>query len=351
MDTVLGLGACAVTTFCLSFMYVPVRKYNTGDGVFVHWILSLGIFVSGMLMNGAMAFPQIQPLAMLGGCCFAMANLVAMPIFKVIGLGMGNLLWGFVNCLVGWATAQFGLFGLKKHDKNNPWLNYPGVILVLLGGALFAFVKPSTHEPEDSSRKVHPKRGSLNYDEDEIPKFNGYRIEEGETKPPSSLDAGMKARIIAVVASLLCGLSYGVQFVPAIYIQENPGKFKNAEADTVYYAFSHFSGVFLTANLNFLVYAVYKGNKPVVNPEVILPAFMGGVIWAIGQLAWFFANDLLSQAISFPLNTMMPGVCCALWSVFYFKEITGRKNLMLLWLAIGITCLGAVLVGMSKAFV
>lgn len=45
------------------------------SGVFVHWILCLGIFVAGMLMNGAMAFPQIQPLAMIGGCCFAMGKL------------------------------------------------------------------------------------------------------------------------------------------------------------------------------------------------------------------------------------------------------------------------------------
>lgn len=46
---------------------------------------------------------------------------------------------------------------------------------------------------------------------------------------------------------------------------------------------------------------------------------------------------------------MMPGVVAALWSVFYFKEIEGDRNLRLLSLAVLITIAGAAAVGISKS--
>jgi glucose uptake protein GlcU len=55
----------------------------------------------------------------------------------------------------------------------------------------------------------------------------------------------------------------------------------------------------------------------------------------------------LSQSITFPLNTMLPGVCAALWSVFYFREIEGRANFRILAISVAITVAGAVLVGVS----
>ncbi|KHN76488.1 Transmembrane protein -like protein [Toxocara canis] len=72
-------------------------------------------------------------------------------------------------------------------------------------------------------------------------------------------------------------------------------------------------------------------------------------MWAIAQTAWFVANDRLSQAVTFPIISMVPGVCAALWSVFYFHEIEGSQNLRILTTAISITMLGAVLVGVSKS--
>ncbi|KAK6027276.1 hypothetical protein OSTOST_06691, partial [Ostertagia ostertagi] len=61
----------------------------------------------------------------------------------------------------------------------------------------------------------------------------------------------------------------------------------------------------------------------------------------------FVANDNLSQSVTFPIISMVPGVCAAMWSVFYFKEITGHRNLRILSIAICTTLTGAVLVGIS----
>lgn len=74
----------------------------------------------------------------------------------------------------------------------------------------------------------------------------------------------------------------------------------------------------------------------------------GGVLWATAMLAWFVANDKLSQAVTYPINGMVPGVVATLYSVFYFKEITGKRNFQILGLAIAITLIGAGMVGLSK---
>jgi len=46
---------------------------------------------------------------------------------------MGILIWGVVNCVTGWASGRFGLFGIKASIPANPILNYIGLCLVIIG--------------------------------------------------------------------------------------------------------------------------------------------------------------------------------------------------------------------------
>ncbi|KAI1712913.1 transmembrane family of transporters domain-containing protein [Ditylenchus destructor] len=316
MELLVGFAGCLVTAICFSSMYVPIRNYNTGDGVFAHWMLCLGIFLSGFVINWINGLPQLQPLAMLGGTFFAICNVVALPIYDVLGLGVANLILGIVGCVAGWSAGNFGLFGLKRNENNHPFLNYFGVILVCIGGVIFSFVKPTKPDTKDG------------YEKKPIP---------------------LQKRIIAIVVCLITGLANGFQFVPVIYIQDHKDRFKNAEDDGISYVFSQYCGAFLTSCVFFIAYTIYKKNEPYVNPKLIVPSLLGGVIWSIGQLAWFIANDKLSQSISFPINAMMPGVFAALWSIFYYREIKGRRNMIILTVAILITSTGACLVGLSKS--
>lgn len=68
--------------------------------------------------------------------CNVSGNATAIPIISMIGLGMGVLLWGVTNCVCGWASSRYGLFGLKKEVPNNVLLNYIGLGLVILGFVL-----------------------------------------------------------------------------------------------------------------------------------------------------------------------------------------------------------------------
>jgi len=69
------------------------------------------------------------------------------------------------------------------------------------------------------------------------------------------------------------------------------------------YVFAHFTGIFVTSTVYMLIYSAAMLNKPRIYPEVILPGFASGVMWAVADISWFIANDILSQPISFPIIT------------------------------------------------
>ena len=91
------------------------------------------IMAIGIAVNAYKDFPQFQPLAMVGGLMWTVGNLTAVPIINMIGLGMGILVWGTVNCVVGWACGRFGLFGTKATIPSSPVINYLGLIMVVIG--------------------------------------------------------------------------------------------------------------------------------------------------------------------------------------------------------------------------
>lgn len=73
-----------------------------------------------------------------------------------------------------------------------------------------------------------------------------------------------------------------------------------------------------------------------------------GCLWAVAQTSFFVANQHLSQTVTFPIISQMPGCIAAAWSIFYYREIRGKKNFILLGAAMSITITGATLVGLSK---
>uniref|UniRef100_A0A0K0F820 Transmembrane protein 144 homolog (inferred by orthology to a C. elegans protein) n=1 Tax=Strongyloides venezuelensis TaxID=75913 RepID=A0A0K0F820_STRVS len=344
MSTVLGLLACAISSLLFGSMFVPIKKYNPGDGVFVQWVMGLTIMFIGVVMNFINNFPPFEPLAMIGGFFWAVGNLTAIPIINMIGVGLGMLVWGTVNCTVGWACGRFGLFDTIPSVPKSPIINYIGLIFVIMGGILFSRVKSSTIQRSDSQESFGPV--------DEVDEESSILNRENNVNGTEviNIDSTKYKKEIAIFLSICAGLCYGLTFLPVVYIQSHPKKYPEAPKDAIAFAFSHYTGIFVTTTVFMVIYCIYKKNKPEINNEIILPAIITGIIWSIAQLSWFVANDALSQAITFPIISMVPGICAALWGVFYFREITGKDNLKLLALAIGITSFGAILVGISKDF-
>jgi glucose uptake protein GlcU len=348
-----------ITTFaaCLLFgsQYVVLKDREIGDGLFYQWVVSCAILACGIIVNAIAKFPTFYPLAMLGGCLWASGNIVTVPMFHFLGVAPSFLIWTSVQMIIGWASGRFGWFGTTPQEPASDVLNYIGLALSIIGGIFFIFLENTKHSQEESRRitpvppagseKAASSEPSSAYSSSADVDHGSGNTDKMEEFLPS-IPRNVK-RALGLLLALYAGTVYGFMFVPVTYIQNN---YANATQEGIPYAFSYYSGVFLAATFFFLVYCVYRwfrGCPPWAARELILPSFIGGAMWGVAQACWLYANAVLEVSITTPIMTRLPGVITALWGVFLFREIRGRKNYIILVSGTIIVVIGSIFTGLS----
>ncbi|XP_044156016.1 transmembrane protein 144 [Bufo gargarizans] len=337
----LGFASSVISVVLFGSNFVPIKKFDTGDGMFFQWILCASIWIVSLVVNIVLRSPKFWPVAMVGGFVWATGNITVVPIVKTIGLGLGLLLWASSNLLTGWASSRFGMFGINPEEVERPYLNYAGAGLSALSAIIFLFVKTEVKSVTSESETTPLLRNSIN------------------TQEPAGIDESwvdklspLQKRIIGSVLAVGAGVLYGSSFVPVLYIKDhstnNESIYAGSSQFDLDYVFAHFSGIFLTSTVYFLIYCAVMKNQPKVYPKAILPGFISGILWAIATCCWFLANNYLSAVVSFPIITAGPGLIAALWGVLVFKEIRGMRNYLLLILAFCIVLTGSLLTAFSK---
>ncbi|GMT00164.1 hypothetical protein PENTCL1PPCAC_22338, partial [Pristionchus entomophagus] len=322
----IGVPAALGASVLFGSVFVPIKRAPTGDGFFAQLMMCLGGLVTAILINGISNFPPIYPLAMLGGVIWCIGNAFAIKIMNVLGMALGVLIWNTTSCLTGWAVARFGLFGIRAMYPASNLLNAAGVFLLIVGGVLYLFIKSEvTCEKNEDVEK--PKKME---DEEELED-----------------DVPFATRIVAIIAALVSGTFYGSMSTPITYIQQNSIFFSNAPVEGLPYVLSFFCGIIITSVVIFLIYTI-RVRQPFIEGAVVVPALCSGAIFAMAMALFLTAIEHLSQTIAYPLCAMLPGLVCSAWSVLYFKEITGSRNIAFLVVAYGITLAGVVLVALSK---
>ncbi|XP_028416543.1 transmembrane protein 144-like [Dendronephthya gigantea] len=347
-----GYIGASVAILMFGSNFVPVKKITTGDGVFFQWIVCLGIWILGLfvhLYNGDER--KFFPLVMVGGAIWCTGNMCVVPVIKTIGLAMGLLIWGTLNLIAGWATGRFGTFGLIcEQPVQHSAMNYIGVMLAMISLGMFIFIKSEdpTENIASANTSFSNSRGDNNLVQDDDDEENVYLLAGVKQDSDSSwVDHFSKnqKRFIGIFLSVVSGILYGISFVPVYIIQKNN---EDAPDDGIQYAFSQFSGTLLASTVYFLIYCLYKRNKPDIYSEAVAPGFLSGILWAVGDVGWFVANTYLSESVSFPIVTTGPGIIASIWGIFVFREITGWKNFLLLGVAMCFAVSGSVVTGFSK---
>uniref|UniRef100_A0A8C5P7Q5 Transmembrane protein 144 n=1 Tax=Leptobrachium leishanense TaxID=445787 RepID=A0A8C5P7Q5_9ANUR len=311
-----GFASSVVSVVFFGSNFVPVKKFDTGDGMFFQWILCASIWIVSLVVNIILKCPKFWPLAMVGGCVWATGNITVVPIVKTVGLGLGLLIWASTNLLTGWASSRFGMFGIDPEVVERPYLNYAGAGLCVLSAIIFLFVKTDV------------KRSTSTSDSESEPLLRtNINSQENSITDESWVDklSPFKKRIIGSLMALVAGILYGSSFIPVLYIKDHSKRNESIYAGSsqfdLDYVFAHFSGIFITSTVYFLIYCTVMKNQPKVYPRAILPGFISGFLWAIATCCWFLANNYLSAVVSFPIITAGPGLIAALWGVLVFKEI------------------------------
>lgn len=203
-DAALGLACACGAVILFGTNYIPVRQYDCGDGFFFQWCMCAGIWLVGIVIALVHPYssspPPTQPLAVLGGCVWATAQLRVPFIVTAIGTAKGLILWGSTAMLAGWFCGAFGLLGVRSQaDEIHSWpLNLSGLGFALVSLAASLMLKP---EP-------HPNR-------QQAASLTATLLEEGEvaaaTKAPPSQTAG-------VASALVAGIFFGINFNGAQYV-------------------------------------------------------------------------------------------------------------------------------------
>jgi len=345
MHEALGYVGVLVAVLCFGSYAVPVKIFPTGDGFVFQWIECCAILVIGFIAEVIAGHPFVfEPLAMAGGAFWCIGNITVIPIVDSIGLGIGMLIWGVVNMLVGWSAGHFGLIVPKEEGLKYPYLNYLGVAVAALSIILYLPIKPNAQkksDDEDSEKSpLLSDKGSVNT-EAPPPLSNDMSINDHSSNNIQSSGSGMK-KVFGIVGAFIAGLLYGVNMLPVSYLQG-----KNPNANPLAFAMSHYAGIFLTSTLIVIVYAIFKKNKPQFYPQTLLPALFAGTLWGIAQSGWFVGNANLGLTTTFPMICTGPGIIANLWGVFVFKEISGKRNFLFLITAFLLTVTGILLITFS----
>ncbi|KAK6013660.1 hypothetical protein OSTOST_21021 [Ostertagia ostertagi] len=73
-------------------------------------------------------------------------------------MAIGFLIWGSMQIIVGWSVARFGLLGLlAPTEMKHNMLNYIGMLITLISGVLFVFVK---HKDQEKKRISVPSEST-----------------------------------------------------------------------------------------------------------------------------------------------------------------------------------------------
>ncbi|VIO93159.1 T-cell receptor beta chain ANA 11, putative [Brugia malayi] len=333
-EAMIGFLSCIISCIAFGFMFVPLRKFDSKDGLYVQWIQCAVVFVLGFVINIVRGFPAFNPIAMVGGFLFATGNIASVPIINHLGIGVAMLVWGSIQVLVGWGVARFGFFGTQPQLVYNNVMNIVGLLFVLFSGFMFIFVKhknqdeyPVTKNDTISMQQIGDNSAAQNN--------NAYKLKFHITKK----------KIGCLGLSVLLGILHGLMMTPIAYIQDNDS---NASPDVLDYVFPHFCAIFFSSTVYFIAYCVWMRDRIHAPAELILPSATYGILWCTGMILWFISNHLLSQTVSFPITTRLPSTIGVLLDVVFFKDIKGKKNLTIAFSAVTIGLIGVLLIAFSN---
>lgn len=351
--TYLGFVTALIAVFFYGTNFAPVKKFDTGDGMFFQWVLCSAIMFCGIIVQLIRKSPKFYPIVMLGGFLWETGNICVVPIIKTVGLGLGLCIWAVLNLISGWVTGRFGLFGLKEEIPAHEILNYVGVGLSVFSAVIFAMVKNEVSTGGIDQTMVVTVSEDYEANSERSPLLGPQSTSLNQPQTKSDIDdesfidrlSPRAKRIVGISLCVFSGLLYGQMFTPATYVQDNV---KGASQFGMDYVFATFCGIYLTSSAYLLIYAAFQRNLPKVYPRAILPGFISGLMWGVATSSWFIANKVLSYAVAFPIVTTGPAVIASLLGVFVFHEIKGKRNYLVLSIAMMITITGTVLTGFSK---
>lgn len=178
--------------------------------------------------------------------------------------------------------------GIKAEVPRLTNLNYIGVIICALSVIIYFFVDVNTDTHESTISTADERTPILNSERSNKPiqanddadseAVQSTLIGNDEDDDDNDIQfyerlGPVKKKILGSIVAIIGGIFFGSTFAPIIYCQSN---YPNASQDGNDYTFSLATGVMISSMFYFIIYCIYKRNRPVIYQELFLPSFTTG---------------------------------------------------------------------------
>jgi hypothetical protein len=338
------------------------------------------------------------PHGILGGSLFAIANLLIPTVVNNLGLGIGFMLWNGANISLGYLISRYGLFGVHPTIPSKPLLSELGISFMIGSIALYGLVKPKLHEEntpllprshssssslsQSNSSHLPPKvqrltrtgSGSSNSSREnntklsevftridqseetlpqallhpELPNFGPYMMAADVSEHIALVDekAERKRQFIGILGALIVGAILSGCLIPYVRWQQDCKPLSSSSiiittCNPLNFIFSQCLGIYITSTIAFLGYsAFHRFMKRSMPRSVMRPAYLCGILWAIGLGGQLLSAGNIGFDQAYPLTSIGPAMISMLWSAFYFKEIEGTRNITIMTIATWMVFIG-----------
>ena len=82
----------------------------SGDGMYFQWMMAIGAWLVGLVVNLTQSQPPFFSLTMLSGVLWGSGNIFSVPSFYFIGIGIGQTMQGNLNLLGGWISGRYSIY-------------------------------------------------------------------------------------------------------------------------------------------------------------------------------------------------------------------------------------------------
>ncbi|KAJ5068547.1 transmembrane protein [Anaeramoeba ignava] len=361
-----------------------IRKAKISQMVF-QLPLSLIIFISSFLVLTYNKW-EFTYLGIVGPALWVPASCFALLAISKIGVSIGQSIWSAVTIGVSFVWGSI----LPGHTPKNQKLSIVFVIFLILGVSCFGFIKPNQPDDEDDEDNKDNEDNEDNKDnkdnkdnednednkddkdnkdnkdnednKDNIETIqsvnnienndNHERIniienidnDENSEEERRNLrnprkrvqrNVSKKDFIIGILSAITCGLLNGSMMVPLSYVP--------SESNGIIYIVSFGIGTIIVTPIVFFIFYFIGIIRNKCNPtkkpflklsdlkikKAMIPGMISGIFWSLGNFFATYATlSPLGMSQGFSL-TQLAVVVAALWGIFVFKEISGKKNLII----------------------
>ncbi|CEF66156.1 Transmembrane protein 144 [Strongyloides ratti] len=320
-----GIICGFIGSFSLGSSLVPIRKYFSKDGQVIQFLISISLVFFGAIVQAIQGFPHIRYSDFIGGFFLSLTLVLLIPIINNIGSCLLFIIWNSVIIISFWFFSFFNLYGEIASSTDMPFAQYIGIIFLFLPIIGVFFVKTMPNEFNHNKDNDIPISGE-NFTMESSTTFSYDLKQYNDFQNIHSLTSSK--RIISIGAAISTGICLSVTFYPY-----------NFNTQSLIYMpstiFSHALGTFLSSFIFFIIYTTYQKGALTIDTRLILPSFFSGfllILFGVNFIISFYnlSNYTKLYQISYQIFTFIPLLINSLWSIYYFKEIPSKKELIMI---------------------